>query len=108
MGLPHFLILRPPPHIQKGLGDIRQLQIFMPIVRNVTFPARQVVAQQQIKDIGGALHIFGHDLDKPPVSGFMVVSHIMSGSFSPRPLERWTSHFFPSKEATMSFFSLSE
>ena len=43
------------------------------------------------------------------VSGFMVVSHIMSGSFSPRPLERLMEHFLPaSSPPTISFFSASE
>ena len=43
------------------------------------------------------------------VSGFMVVSHIMSGSFSPRPLERLMEHFLPaSSPLTISFFSASE
>ena len=43
------------------------------------------------------------------VAGFMVVSHIMSGSFSPRPLERLMEHFLPaSSPFTMSFFSASE
>ena len=43
------------------------------------------------------------------VSGFMVVSHIMSGSFSPRPLERLMEHFLPARSPpTISFFSASE
>ena len=42
------------------------------------------------------------------VSGFMVVSHIMSGSFSPRPLDRSIFTFFPSSFFTISAFSFSE
>ena len=42
------------------------------------------------------------------VSGFMVVIHIISGSFSPRPLERWMTGFFPSSWVRISAFSFSE
>ena len=42
------------------------------------------------------------------VSGFMVVSHIISGSFSPRPLLRSTFTFFPSRDLRISAFSFSE
>ena len=42
------------------------------------------------------------------VSGFMVVSHIMSGSFSPKPLLRSIFTFFPSSVLRISAFSFSE
>ena len=41
------------------------------------------------------------------VSGFMVVIHIISGSFSPRPLERWMVTFFPSSFFRIWTFSCS-
>jgi hypothetical protein len=37
----------------------------------------------------------------------MVVSHLISGSFSPSPLERWMEYFLPARAETISFFSLS-
>ena len=42
------------------------------------------------------------------VSGFMVVSHIMSGSFSPSPLDRWRLYFCPSSSLQSRVFSASE
>ena len=42
------------------------------------------------------------------VSGDMVVIHIISGSFSPSPLERWTLTFLPSSFFRISAFSFSE
>ena len=42
------------------------------------------------------------------VSGFMVVIHIISGSFSPRPLERWMRGFLPASLPRISPFSFSE
>ena len=42
------------------------------------------------------------------VSGFMVVSHIISGSFSPRPLLRLMVHLASPISARMPAFSLSE
>ena len=38
-------------------------------------------------------NIVGSTLIRRRLSGFMVVSHIISGSFSPRPLERWMVYF---------------
>ena len=35
----------------------------------------------------------GITLIRRRLAGFMVVSHIISGSFSPRPLERWMVYF---------------
>ena len=42
------------------------------------------------------------------VSGFMVVSHIMSGSFSPRPLERFMLALFVPISSRILAFSRSE
>ena len=42
------------------------------------------------------------------VSGFIVVIHIMSGSFSPRPLLRLMLAFAPLSESMISAFSRSE
>ena len=51
----------------------------------------------------------GITLIKRREAGFMVVIHIMSGSFSPRPLERWMETFFPfSSPSIRSVFSRSE
>ena len=47
----------------------------------------------------------GSTLIRRRVSGFMVVSHIMSGSFSPRPFERLMEHFWSPISFKMSFFS---
>ena len=41
------------------------------------------------------------------VAGHIVVCHIISGSFSPRPLERWSVYFAPLKPETIFCFSLS-
>ena len=42
------------------------------------------------------------------VSGFIVVSHIISGSFSPRPLLRLITIFALPMDSTISAFSRSE
>ena len=42
------------------------------------------------------------------VSGFIVVSHIMSGSFSPRPLERFIETLALPMPSNISAFSRSE
>ena len=39
------------------------------------------------------------------VAGFIVVLHIMSGSFSPSPLERCKVYFLPSSDLRISAFS---
>ena len=51
---------------------------------------------------------YGETLISLLVFGFMVVSHIISGSFSPSPLERCTSTFCPSSLLRISAFSASE
>ena len=53
------------------------------------FAPGEVVAQQQVEHSAQCFAASsGMTLIRRRVSGFMVVSHIMSGSFSPRPLER--------------------
>ena len=42
------------------------------------------------------------------VAGFIVVIHIISGSFSPSPLLRWIVSFCPSSSAKIFAFSGSE
>ena len=49
----------------------------------------------------------GMTLMRRRVAGFMVVIHIISGSFSPRPLERLMESFLPSSFLTISVFSAS-
>ena len=49
----------------------------------------------------------GMTLMRRRVSGFIVVSHIISGSFSPKPLLRWMVTFFPSSSARIEAFSVS-
>ena len=92
------------------LRQIRQLQKFMPVLGDMALSTGQVVPQQQIEHHAlCAAASSGMTLMSRRVAGFMVVIHIMSGSFSPRPLERWMVTFFPRQLAgTMSFFSLSE
>ena len=56
------------PIVQKS-RNIRQVQVFISVIRDVALAALEVVAQEEVEDLGGALHVLGHDLDEPPGGG---------------------------------------
>ena len=79
------------------LRNVRQLQILCAVFRN-EIPSAPASPSPSSKSKYCAVRSAssGMTLMSRRVSGFMVVIHIISGSFSPRPLERWMVIFLPS------------
>ena len=86
-------VRKPPP--QARSGHIQIVQILCAVLCDVLLASSEVVAQQQVEHARRSRSTsVGSTLMRRRLSGFMVVSHIISGSFSPRPLERWMVYFF--------------
>jgi hypothetical protein len=79
--------------LKSDLRHIHIVEIEIAVLGNMVLSAGEVIPQQQVEFIGGRLYVAGMILIRRRVSGFIVVSHIISGSFSPSPLDRWTLNF---------------
>lgn len=79
----------------------------MPVLGDEFLSPVQVVAEQQVEHPARLLRIGRQHPDQAPRRGFIVVRFIMSGSFSPRPFDRWIVNFWPFSFSRNSSFSRS-
>lgn len=89
------------------LLQVQLVEILLAVLCDMALAAGSSLPSSRLNMVSILATSSGSTLIRRRVSGFMVVSHIMSGSFSPRPLERLMEHFWSPISAKMPFFSSS-